>query len=236
MCGLFVGLRLLLCEFPMRYWNRKWRSLFLLLTVLSVFVATPLLENSERGETIIVANLYLTLVAATIKLSERRVLLLAAVPLAVVSMTLLLFSHFYRTRPLVVAGDLGVVVFIALVCISLFIYLGREGEIPGERLSVSVCLYFLIALEWFGLYALVEAIQPGSFADSGITLMGTIPASKILYFSLTTMTTSGFGDIVAVKPAARMLASLEATTGVLYIAITVARLVASYQNPNRTGS
>lgn len=220
----------------MRYWNRKRRSLFLLLTVLSFFVATPLLENRERGETIVVANLYLTLVAATIKLSERRAPFLAAAPLAVVSITLLLFSHFYRTRPLVVASYLGVVAFIALACICLFIYLGREGEIPGERLYVSICLYLLIALGWFALYMLVDAIQPGSFTDAGITLMGTIPPSKMLYFSLTTMTTAGFGDIVAVKPAARMLASLEATTGVLYIAITVARLVASYETRNHTGS
>jgi Ion channel len=53
--------------------------------------------------------------------------------------------------------------------------------------------------------------------------------STILYFSLTTLTTTGYGDIVAVKPAARMFATLEAASGVLYLAITVARLVASRQ-------
>jgi hypothetical protein len=39
----------------------------------------------------------------------------------------------------------------------------------------------------------------------------------------------GYGDIVAVKPAARMFATLEAASGVLYVAITVSRLVASQQ-------
>jgi len=43
------------------------------------------------------------------------------------------------------------------------------------------------------------------------------------------LTTLGYGDIVPMSPVARMFAALESATGVLYIAITVARLVAAYQ-------
>jgi Ion channel len=121
-----------------------------------------------------------------------------------------------------------------LVCITLFLYLGRKGEINRERIVISVCLYFLIALGWFSVYTLLNVIDPGSFADGGVTLTGDIQPSKVLYFSLTTLTTLGFGDIVPVKAPARMFSSLEAASGVLYIAITVARLVASYQISDRT--
>jgi voltage-gated potassium channel Kch len=54
-----------------------------------------------------------------------------------------------------------------------------------------------------------------------------------LYFSFVTLTTLGYGDIVPATPLARMLTVLEAATGVLYIAITVARLVAAYQRADR---
>ena len=47
----------------------------------------------------------------------------------------------------------------------------------------------------------------------------------MLYFSLTTLTTTGYGDIIAVDPLARSLANLESVIGVFYVAITVARLV-----------
>jgi hypothetical protein len=47
----------------------------------------------------------------------------------------------------------------------------------------------------------------------------------MLYFSLTTLTTTGYGDIVAVDPFARSLANFEAVLGQFYLAITVARLV-----------
>ena len=49
--------------------------------------------------------------------------------------------------------------------------------------------------------------------------------ATILYFSLATLTTTGYGDIVAVDPFARSFANLEAVLGQFYLAITVARLV-----------
>ena len=50
------------------------------------------------------------------------------------------------------------------------------------------------------------------------------PAS-FSYFSLTTITTTGFGDIVPVHPLARSLATLEAVFGQLFPATLLARLV-----------
>jgi Ion channel len=221
--GAFSG------EFSMALPNRRYHSLFLLSSVLLFFVATPLLETGERGETLVVLNLYLTLVAATVKLSERRKLFLLAIPLAGASIGLLWLSHVYHTKALGIASRLSLMTFIGLVCGSLFVYLGKKGAIDRERILVSVGLYFLIGIFWFAVYELTNVVQPGSFAEAGTTLTGKIPASKMLYFSLTSLTTLGFGDIVPIMPPARMFTALEATSGVLYIAITVARLVASYQ-------
>ena len=47
----------------------------------------------------------------------------------------------------------------------------------------------------------------------------------MLYFSLTTLATTGYGDIMPVEPFARSLANLESVLGLFYLAITVARLV-----------
>jgi hypothetical protein len=48
----------------------------------------------------------------------------------------------------------------------------------------------------------------------------------MLYFSFTTLTTTDYGDIVAVDPFERSLANFESVLGQFFIAITVARLVA----------
>lgn len=209
------------------------RSLFLFVSLLLFFVLTPFLQDSRTGEGFLVGGTYLTLVAGTMELSRNRVLFWSALPLALASMVFLLVSHiyFYQIRWLRLASNSLLAAFLGLVSIALFSYLIRPGAITKGRLYVSVSLYFLLGLCWDVFYELINIVQPGSFAESHITLLGRIEPSKLLYFSLATLTTLGYGDIVAIRPGARMLATMEAAAGVLYIAIFVASLVASYQLP-----
>jgi voltage-gated potassium channel Kch len=53
---------------------------------------------------------------------------------------------------------------------------------------------------------------------------------QFLYFSLTTLTTLGYGDITPLSPFAQIWSTLEAVVGTLYIALLVARLVGMYQS------
>ena len=53
--------------------------------------------------------------------------------------------------------------------------------------------------------------------------------SELLYFSLITLSTIGYGDVVPLYAEVRILAALEGITGVLYVAITVALLVSAYK-------
>jgi hypothetical protein len=57
------------------------------------------------------------------------------------------------------------------------------------------------------------------------TRFGKGSSTHVLYFSFTTLTTLGYGDIVPVSAIARALTSIEAITGQIYLAVLVARLV-----------
>lgn len=171
---------------------------------------TPFLQDSHAGEGFLVASMYLTLVASTMELSRTPVLFWSAVPRAVTFMAFLLLSHiyFYKVWWLELASFVVLGAFLGLVSAALFTYLVRPGAITKGRLYVSVSIYFLLGLSWFVFFQLINLIHPGSFAEASATLVGRIEPSKLLYFSLATLTTLGYGDIVAVKPAARMLATL----------------------------
>ena len=52
--------------------------------------------------------------------------------------------------------------------------------------------------------------------------------SPSLYFSLVTLTTLGYGDVVPKTQISGMLAGIEAVIGQLYIAVVIARIVAVY--------
>ena len=92
----------------------------------------------------------------------------------------------------------------------------------------AIAAYLLIGLFFANTYCLFNALIPGSFSyplNPALLHPGQNLNYLFTYFSLVTLTTTGFGDIAALHPAARSLVMLEAVIGTLYPAILIARLV-----------
>jgi len=99
-----------------------------------------------------------------------------------------------------------------------------EGQVHrGDRIFAGICGYLLIALLWSNLYTAVEIVAPKSFTDPGGEALTRL---DFLYFSLTSLTTLGYGDILPVSGPARIFSVLESVFGVLYLAIFISALVA----------
>lgn len=101
----------------------------------------------------------------------------------------------------------------------------------SERDAVIGALagFLLLVMVFMRIHALLEALTPGSYFAQGPPLAERTAAdleATFQYFSTITLTTVGFGDIVAVAPAARLVTGLEAIVGQLYLAVVVATLVA----------
>lgn len=86
-------------------------------------------------------------------------------------------------------------------------------------------LYLNVAVICASAFSLIWALNPTAFATLAAPTGGPDEPATMLYFSLTTLTTTGYGDIVPVDPFARSLANLESVLGPFYLAITIARLV-----------
>jgi hypothetical protein len=96
----------------------------------------------------------------------------------------------------------------------------------ATTLLLAVNCYLVTGLVWAVFYVLVYEVDPAAFVLTGDP---ADPAWKHLYyFSFVTLTTLGYGDIQPVSALARSLAVAEATTGVLFTAVVVARLVGLY--------
>jgi ion channel len=118
--------------------------------------------------------------------------------------------------------------FFGLTAAGLFNYLKNSRFISDAHLYTAVSIYLLIGMQWFALYSAIDVFRPGSFLHSAS--VATDRQTELLYFSLVTLSTIGYGDIVPLHGEVRMLAALEGITGVLYIAITVALLVSAYKS------
>jgi hypothetical protein len=121
----------------------------------------------------------------------------------------------------------------------LLIYLvGRAVFAPGEvtrhRVLGAIALYLALGMAFASTYRLAWALFPASLANIAPDTSVSQAYSSMLYFSLVTLTSVGYGDIVPVQPFVRALSNLEAIIGQLYPATLLARLVTlQLQGPQR---
>jgi Ion channel len=98
-----------------------------------------------------------------------------------------------------------------------------------DRLWGAAATYLMMGVLWSFLYAIVDRTSPASFAVRGS--IAPLDLMDLLYFSFSTLTTTGFGDIVPVTRLARAAAMIESIAGQLFLAILIARLVGVYPAP-----
>lgn len=125
---------------------------------------------------------------------------------------------------------LSLVSYTAFVLLSIGLAARQVFAAPSIDLNNiigAICIYLLLAVIWAMLFTLVNVLMPGSFTGE---IGGSAHQQLIdfMYFSLVTLTSLGYGDIVPVGAMARALATLEVLFGQFYIAVMVAGLVAAY--------
>jgi Ion channel len=98
------------------------------------------------------------------------------------------------------------------------------GRVTYHRVVGAVLLYLTVAIIFAAFFTFLGTLDPKAFV--GLTVEDSPKlATRLIYFSFTTLTTTGYGDLAHVHPIARSLCNLEAIFGQLYPATLVARLV-----------
>ena len=114
---------------------------------------------------------------------------------------------------------------ITLILISLF----RARQVTSNTIYGAVSIYLLIGMSFSVLYVFMGVFIPGSFyIDEAHNPGGRLELSAFIYFSFTTLTTLGYGDITPISSYARSATNLEAVMGILYVAILISRFVGIY--------
>ena len=164
---------------------------------------------------------------ATFKLAEIKGLVWPSVLLMVVGFIFGTLDAIHPSRTLAGMKWAFLTVFFVVIVIGLFFHLKNALVITTSHLYTAVNIYLLLAILWFALYSAIDNFYPAAIQHNNPAVKDHL--SGLLYFSLVTLSTIGYGDIVPIGDEARMLAALEGMTGVLYIAITVAILVSSFR-------
>jgi hypothetical protein len=112
------------------------------------------------------------------------------------------------------------IVLISVVARAVF----SPGRVTHHRIIGAILVYLSVALTFVALYSIVGLLVPNAFSGMSFEDNSAL-ASKVIYFSFVTLTSTGYGDVFPVHPVARSLCNLETIIGQLYPATLLARLV-----------
>jgi len=98
----------------------------------------------------------------------------------------------------------------------------RAETVTTHQLLGAVVVYLNLALLFMGIFSAIRYAVPGAFET--FTHQPLKPG-ELLYFSITTLTSTGYGDLLPLHPLARSMANLEAVTGQLFLGTFLARVV-----------
>lgn len=196
----------------------------LVLELCAIFLAAPLAAKGLPIARAVADTLVLAVIVIVVMLSRSPaavILILLGLGVTVASFTLSLEWSLVST---VLRHGGSFLAFCALTwVVAHAVY--APGRITFHRLQGAVVIYLTLATIFASAYGLIWELNPGAFVNLLAPTGGPEEVATMLYFSLTTLTTTGYGDIVAVDPFARSLANLESVIGPFFLAITVARLV-----------
>ena len=211
---------------------RRFSTVQLLIALALFFIWAPFVEEIEGGELIVSGLFSLVLVAGVLAVADRKRVLVIALVLAIPAIAGRWVNHF---RPDLIPPAVFLVaglILIAFVVGNLLRFVLRAPSVNTEVLCASISAYLMLGLMWTMAYWLVDQLTPGG-AFSFNTNTGTRSMNGFtgFYFSFITLSTVGYGDITPVSRIARWLAAMEAMTGLLYVAVLIARLVSLYSAP-----
>lgn len=207
----------------------------LVVALMLLFVSFPFIEALRISGLLEAILLTVVLLSAVLAIAHRKAITVTALALALPTVA---SRWIHQFRPSLMPAEvflIGGIAFVAFVVVYLLHFVLTAVEVNFEVLCGSISAFLLLGLLWTFAYWLVAELIPGAFsfntASGGDTSM---KGFNSFYFSFVTLCTVGYGDITPVSHVARMLAAAEALTGLLYVAVLIARLVTLYTTPKIT--
>jgi voltage-gated potassium channel len=203
-------------------------------TLLATLVAALFIPPFFEGEAFGVSRFRLIaiaiLLAGVYAVSRRRRAFWIGVGIAFATLASEGSLHASPTPALIAANFALSMLFFGFLALVILYSILAEARITLDTILGGICVYLLLGVLWSVAYSFLEYLEPGSFWVSGAPLSVGSAADEfrleeLIYFSFVTLTTVGYGDILARTNPARALAAAEAVTGSLYVAVFIARLV-----------
>ena len=206
----------------LRFWNEdKSLTVMLLLLLSFIFIFIPILDHGRIGAVLLKIIYTVILLTGILSVAKNKKHLIVVSIFAIIALLLNWLSQVFPTTSVLIAHDLAAIFFNAIFAMAILVKTFKSGEITYHRIVGSIVVYLMMGLVFTYIFHSIY-LYYGPTTFNNITGSGI---REFIYFSFTSLTTMGYGDITPVNPLARALANFEALIGKLYPAILIARLV-----------
>src|SRR5215472_13871016 len=165
-------------------------DLLLLLSLLLAILLTPVLDQDRWTRLVLAAVTFIPVVVSVVRLSQMKVWVRPAVLLMLGNVIFVVAGNTFRNGALTGIRWGFLAAFFALTAAALFSYLRNSRSVAQAQLYTAVNIYLFLGLLWAALYLAMDAFYPDSIQ------LGSHAADRqaeLLYFSLITLSTIGYG-------------------------------------------
>jgi voltage-gated potassium channel len=208
------------------------RFLFLLAFLMVFIFLGPFIKTNDRGLSLYDGLFTAMLIVGAYSASKKKSSLVIASGLALPAVALVWLDHFDPSTSYAVPRYVLALLFFSFTAGTILSHVLKAERVTFDKICAALCSYLLLGLIFAILYSLLEFLNPGTFLAGGEVIPQGDPRAfygagmgQAIYFSFTTLTTLGYGDIAGATPLAKNLSVLEALIGQIYLVVLVARLV-----------
>jgi hypothetical protein len=196
-----------------------------LASVLLTYVLASLLANRGWGSVILCAATSATSIIAFTSSHARPQLVRIALWLSASTILLAAIAAASDTR---LRLNLATVIQVGLLTVAMGAVLRRvltAAEVGSRTILGALSVYAVLGILFTFVYGFVERVQGGAFFEGQPHPSG----GDFLFFSYTTLTTTGYGNLVPGGQPGRMISGIEMMVGQIFLVTLVAGLVSLWR-------
>jgi Ion channel len=195
-----------------------------LILILLTYVLSVTLTQSWGGSVVIVVQIATVWIILRISEAPRSIRAVAAVSLVVAIAAAALAPLFHEDAAARFLPAVSSLLYL-IAPVSVVRHLVRRTVIDEETMMGAVAAYLLIGMFFAFVYRAAGANEVSAFFGA----QGDGTFDQDLFFSFTTLTTTGYGNLVPAANPGESFATAEMLMGQLFLVTAVAKVVSSYR-------
>ena len=201
----------------------KFANHYLLASIFLVFFIGPVAFDYGLLSIVNLEILFLLILIFSIFLHQHDTKLFKV---TVVSLIIILINILFFDNNQSVSQYFLKILIVSITIVELFKEIFKTKKIDSYIISSAISIYVLVGIFWYLLFMFLLMIDPDSFHIRNFN--PEMVSIDMIYFSFTTLTTLGYGDITPLSYTAKMWSITEAMMGVMFLAIMISRVVSLF--------